>query len=119
MKAYAVQVTTAFDQSRERFETVLAWLSGPESAGLTHAELEDHLQVASREVFCQLLQDHLDLRAQQEPKLAGVVGADQVARHTIEAGGRAHWRRCSATCAWNAWPTVPAPTPTCTPPMRR
>ena len=86
MKAYAVQVTTAFDQSRERFETVLAWLSGPESAGLTHAELEDHLQVASREVFCQLLQDHLDLRAQREPKLAGVVGADQVSRHTIEAG---------------------------------
>jgi hypothetical protein len=52
VKAYAVQVTTAFDQSRERFETVLAWLSGPESAGLTHAELEDHLQVASRELFC-------------------------------------------------------------------
>jgi len=86
VKAYAVQVTTAFDQSRERFETVLAWLSGPESAGLTHAELEDHLQVASREVFCQLLQDHLDLRAQREPKLAGVLGADQVSRHTIEAG---------------------------------
>ncbi len=86
MKAYAVQVTTAFDQSRERFETVLAWLSGPESAGLTHAELEDHLQVASREVFCQLVQDHLDLRAQREPKLAEVVGADQVSRHTIEAG---------------------------------
>jgi hypothetical protein len=86
VKAYAVQVTTAFDQSRERFETVLAWLSGSESAGLTHAELEDHLQVASREVFCQLLQDHLDLRAQREPKLAGVVGADQVSRHTIEAG---------------------------------
>jgi hypothetical protein len=86
VKAYAVQVTTAFDQSRERFETVLAWLSGPESAGLTHAELEDHLQVASREVFCQLLQDHLDLRAQREPKLAEVVGADQVSRHTIEAG---------------------------------
>jgi hypothetical protein len=86
VKAYAVQVTTAFDQSRERFEMVLAWLSGPESAGLTHAELEDHLQVASREVFCQLLQDHLDLRAQREPKLAEVVGADQVSRRTLEAG---------------------------------
>jgi len=86
VKAYAVQVTTAFDQSRERFETVLAWLSGPESAGLTHGELEDHLQVASREVFCQLLQDHLDLRAQREPRLAGVVGADQVSRRTVEAG---------------------------------
>ena len=86
MKAYAVQVTTAFDQSRERFETVLAWLSGPESAELTHGELEDHLQVASREVFCQLVQDHLDLRAQREPRLAGVVGADQVSRRTVEAG---------------------------------
>jgi hypothetical protein len=86
VKAYAVQVATAFDQSREHFEMVLAWLSGPESAGLTHAELEDHLQVASREVFCQLLQDHLDLRAQREPKLAEVVGADQVSRRTIEAG---------------------------------
>jgi hypothetical protein len=86
VKAYAVQVTTAFDQSRERFETVLAWLSGPESAGLTHAELEDHLQVASREVFCQLLQDHLDLRAQREPRLVKVTDADQVSRDTLEAG---------------------------------
>src|SRR5215212_7369313 len=87
VEAYALEAaTTAFDESRERLETVLAWLSGPESAGLTHAELEDHLQVASREVFCQLLQDHLDLRAQREPKLAEVVGADQVSRRTIEAG---------------------------------
>jgi hypothetical protein len=52
---------------------------------VTHAELEDHLQVESREVFRQLLQDHLDLRAQREPKLAGVVDADQVPHHTVEA----------------------------------
>ena len=117
MEAYALDAaTTAFDESRERFETILAWLSGPESAGLTHAELEARLQVASRELFCQLVQDHLDLRAEREPQLAEVLDADQVPRDTVEAR-RARWRRCSVTCAWNAWPTVPAATPTCTPLM--
>ena len=87
MEAYALDtVTTAFEASRARFEAVLAWLAGPESAAVTHAELEDHLQVESREVFRQLLQDHLDLRAQREPRLAGVVDADQVTHHTVEAG---------------------------------
>ncbi len=86
MEAYALDAaTTAFVESRERFETILAWLSGPESAGLTHAELEARLQVASRELFCQLVQDHLDLRAEREPRLAEVVDADQVPRDTVEA----------------------------------
>src|SRR5919106_4680986 len=86
VEAYALDAaTTAFDEARERFETILAWLSGPESAGLTHAELDARLQVASRELFCQLLQDHLDLRAQREPQLAEVLDADQVPRGTVEA----------------------------------
>jgi len=86
VEAYALDAaTTAFDESRERFETILVWLSGPESAGLTHAELEARLQVASRELFCQLVQDHLDLRAEREPRLADVVDADQVPRDTVEA----------------------------------
>ena len=86
MEAYALDAaTTAFDESGERFETILAWLSGPESAGLTHAELEARLLVASRELFCQLVQDHLDLRAEREPRLAEVLDADQVPRDTVEA----------------------------------
>jgi len=86
VEAYALDAaTTAFDESRERFETILVWLSGPEAAGLTHAELEARLQVASRELFCQLVQDHLDLRAEREPRLADVVDADQVPRDTVEA----------------------------------
>ena len=41
MEAYALDAaTTAFDESRERFDTILAWLSGPAPAGLTHAELD-------------------------------------------------------------------------------
>jgi hypothetical protein len=86
VEAYALDAaTTALDESRERFETILAWLSGPESAGLTHAELEARLLVASRELFCQLLQDHLDLRAEREPRLGEVLDADQVPRDTVEA----------------------------------
>ena len=119
VEAYALDAaTTAFDEAGERFETILAWLSGPESAGLVHAELEARLQVARRQLFCRLVQDHLDLRAQREPQLAEVLDADQVHATPSRPGGRARWRRCSATCAWNAWPTVPAATPTCTPLMR-
>jgi hypothetical protein len=34
----------------------------------------------------QLLQDHLDLRAQRETRAAAVIGADGVARGSAEAG---------------------------------
>ena len=86
VEAYALDAaTTAFDQAGERFETILAWLRGPESAGLVHAELEARLQVASRQLFCRLVQDHLDLRAQREPQLAEVLDADQVPRDTVQA----------------------------------
>ena len=87
MKAYALEIPpAAFSGSRGRFETVVSWLDGQEAAGLTHAELEARLQVESRELFRQLLQDHLDLRAQQETRLAAVVGADGVARGGAETG---------------------------------
>jgi hypothetical protein len=76
----------AFVGSHDRFETVVAWLEGAESTGLTHAELEARLQVESRELFRQLLQDHLDLRAQRERGLEEVVGADGLPRGSAEAG---------------------------------
>lgn len=89
MEAYAVETAgTAFGRSRDRFETVVSWLGGQESAGCTHAELEARLQVEGRELLRQLLQDHLDLRAQRETRLTGVVGADGVARGSAEAGRR-------------------------------
>jgi hypothetical protein len=79
-----------FAGSRGRFETVAAWLEGAESAALPHAELEARLEVESRELFRQLLQDHLDLRAQRERRLEEVVGADGLPRASAEAG---HQRR--------------------------
>jgi hypothetical protein len=75
-----------FDGSRDRFEQVVSWLGGEESAGCTHAELEARLQVDGRELLRQLLQDHLDVRAQRETRLTEVVGADGVARGSAEAG---------------------------------
>lgn len=75
MQAYALETPhAAFSGSRDRFETVVSWLGGEEAAGLTHAELEARLQVDGRELLRQLLQDHLDLRAQREPRAAGWSG---------------------------------------------
>ena len=66
----------AFSTSQDRFAAVLAWLEGEQAAGLSHGELEERLQVDARELFRQLLQDHLDLRAHNEIRLAEVL--DQV-----------------------------------------
>ena len=79
----------AFAASRERFEVVVGWLQGEQAGGLEHAALEMCLQEESREVFRQLLQDHLDLRALQEQRLEAVVDVDQVARTRVETSHRA------------------------------
>jgi hypothetical protein len=87
VQAYAAQTQTeAFDRSRAWFETVVAWLEGAESATLAHGEVEARLAVDGREVLRRLLQDHLDLRAQREVRLAEVTGADGVSRGRVEAG---------------------------------
>lgn len=59
-------------------------LSGDESAGLTHDELEARLGADGRALHRQLLQDHLDLRAAREARLAGVTGADGRERRAVE-----------------------------------
>jgi hypothetical protein len=79
----------AFAASRARFATVLDWLDGVEAGALTHAELEDRLDTEGRGLLCQLLQDHLDLRAQRETRVA-VVDADGMTHGAVEAG---HARR--------------------------
>jgi hypothetical protein len=76
----------AFEASRVLFEALVGELAGPDCAGATHAELEDVLTARSREVFCQLMQDHLDLRAQREQRLPEVTDAGQVARGAVETG---------------------------------
>jgi hypothetical protein len=77
---------SAFSQSRACFEELVGWAGGEEAAGLTHGELEAHLDVKGRDLLRTLLQDHVDLRAQQETRLERVIGADRVARNSVEDG---------------------------------
>jgi len=74
-----------FTAAREQFATILGWLDGAASSGLEHAELEGQLDVAGRELLRLLLQDHVDLRAVRESRVA-VVGADGSHRTRVETG---------------------------------
>ena len=82
----AAGVDERFAASRALFASTLGFLDGAQAAGLEHAELETHLQEAGRELFRQLMQDHLELRAQREQRLQEVTDAEQVARGAVEAG---------------------------------
>ena len=76
----------AFERSRELFDARVVWLAGGEAAGLAHGELEALLEVDARVLFCQLLQDHLDLRAARESRLDVVAGSDGARHGCVERG---------------------------------
>ena len=61
---------------------------GTDAAGLSHAELEEHLGRDGRELLRRLLDDHLALRAVREERLDEVVGDEGVARGRVESGHR-------------------------------
>jgi len=82
-------VLEAFAASRERFVETLGWLSSEAARALEHAELEECLERRGRELVRQLFQDSVDLRACCEERVEAVVGADGVARRTVE---RSHER---------------------------
>ena len=75
-----------FARSRERFDAAVGWLAGEEAGAFTHAELEARLEADARELFRQLLQDHLDLRACREARIERVVDCEGVRRGSAEAG---------------------------------
>lgn len=75
-----------FADSRSCFEQLLGWLEGEPAAGMTHGELEDDLDSRGRELLRRLLQDHLTLRAANEPRLTGVTDDDGVVHATVEPG---------------------------------
>ena len=54
----AQEETDTFAKARASFEEMLCWLEGTESAGMTHAELEDQVERRGREVQRLMLQDH-------------------------------------------------------------
>ncbi len=75
----------AFGGSRACLEEIVGWLEGTDAASLTHHELEDDLDRRGRELMRRLLQDHLELRARQEP-LISVVDQAGVNHGSVEAG---------------------------------
>jgi hypothetical protein len=66
----------AFEASAERFEGITAMLKSSDAAGMTHSALESRLHAEGMDLLRQLLQDHLDLRSEREPRLPSVVGED-------------------------------------------
>ncbi len=79
-------INEAFAATWEQFTSIVAFLADPLSGQLSHAELEQRLQVDTRKALRQAMQDHVDLRAVREQRLGEVVGADLVARNSVEAG---------------------------------
>ena len=76
----------AFAASRERFGSLIGFLDGADAAGLSHAELEEHLDVHGRELLRCLLDDHLALRAAREQRLEQVVDDEGKVRTRVEPG---------------------------------
>src|SRR5258706_507499 len=77
---------TTFTASREHFEALVVYLAGQESVELTHAQLEEHLAVAGRELTRLLQQDHVDLRAAREVRLDEVAETDGTIHTRVERG---------------------------------
>jgi len=75
-----------FGRSRARFEEVIGFLNGEGASVLRHSDLEERLATEGRELLRLLYQDHLDLRAEREPRLEQVVDAQGVDRPSVEAG---------------------------------
>ena len=76
----------AFVASREQFESLIGFLDGADATGLSHAALEEHLDVHGRELLRCLLDDHLALRAVHEQRLEQVTGDEGVVRSRVEIG---------------------------------
>jgi hypothetical protein len=81
------QTTDAFASSRRRFEGVISFLATGEAMALEHGALEERLEQESREVFRQLFEDHLVVRATREQRVE-VVDAAGKAHRSVEAGHR-------------------------------
>lgn len=104
MQAYADNVDDAvplegpdaFGASRAALEALTVTLGSAAAGTWTHDQLEDHLATHGRELLRQMLQDHLDLRANREQhavahrRLGPVVDADGIAHRKVEPGHVRH-----------------------------
>jgi hypothetical protein len=87
MPGYASETAEAvFAASSTRFNGLVAWLTGDQAAGMTHAQLEERLHTEGLALLRQLLQDSLDLRAVREKRLVEVIDAGGRRRGVAEGG---------------------------------
>jgi hypothetical protein len=74
------------EASVAQFAKIRGFLAGVTAATLEHSELEDYIHTEGFELLRLLLQDHFDLRAVNEERVAEVVDACGVPRGAVEAG---------------------------------
>ena len=81
----AAAESAGFAASHAQFETILNFVQSDDAFWLSHGELEQTLATQGRELIRRLLQDHLDLRANREPRLE-VMDERGVERGSVEKG---------------------------------
>jgi hypothetical protein len=85
--ARAAPPVDRFGEAEATWSALVTRLQSEETARMSHSDLETLLEQQGRELMRQLLQAHLDWRAQATPA-APVVGADGVARTHQRSGTR-------------------------------
>src|ERR1700693_2377445 len=87
--ARAAPPADRFEEAEATFSALVNRLQSEEAARMSHSDLETLLERQGRELMRQLLQAHLDSRAQATPTTPVVVGADGVERTHQRSGTRA------------------------------
>ena len=88
MEAYGRKLRDDFAGARNQFESALNAFGTEEAMRMRHDELERLAVEEGRRVARALLQDHLTLRAIQEPRLPHVIGNDGVFRTHVRDRSR-------------------------------
>jgi hypothetical protein len=86
--------------AQEQFERMTTFLASSEAQVLPHDQLEQWLTAEGRELQRRLLQEHLDLRAGSERRLAAVRGADAVQREEARPLSRALGTLFGSVTVW-------------------
>ncbi len=73
-----------FERSVQKFDKLVGFLESDEARTLTHAELETQVDAYGRDLLRQAVEDHLAVRAYEEPRRTDVVDADGVPHTTVE-----------------------------------
>jgi hypothetical protein len=87
MEACAYAVEQPFSTAREKFEEIVTHMQTPEALGRRHEDLERYVTQQGLELQRRLLQDHLDVRAAAERRVA-VVGDDGIRRTEVRSSRR-------------------------------